>query len=378
MIFEFWKRKRKRESQNSPPPAVHRTRSTASFGGMQERVIQARLEILVDAVLTRHRSVIEPARALSKFSLIEQERFLSSVDHISLQNQELAFHFCQLAIPALIELSDTLWKPWVDKLLKTFSNRGIDASIASIEDFLSYQQDQTHDESSVALSDISRVLELFIRALNGRELKIACAEQSYTDTETLFLPAHINRFATRDENFLLYKSLLVHQWAQTWFGTWRVDLQQALKDYSDQEYARKLFHSIETLRLDACLERELPGIARNMTILRNQAREIHPLWLAAREELQQPEADVETSLNILSRLYTVPLEHAYALYQGQLHTEQTAAIVKQRNQREQEALQRKLNELRETITKQAPEITEQTSSRKARFKVTQQSEDNDD
>ena len=96
MNFRFWNKTRNNPGHKQPARAL-RKRSTASYGGMQERVIQAHLEILVDAVLTRKRSVITTARSLAKFSLVDQERFLNSVDQISLINQELAFHFCMLA-----------------------------------------------------------------------------------------------------------------------------------------------------------------------------------------------------------------------------------------------------------------------------------------
>jgi len=374
MNFGFWKKKPKPKQQAK----AARTRSTARYGGMQERVIQARLEIFIDAVLTRKRSVIETARALSKFSLIDQQRFLSSIDRISLISQELAFHFCMLATPALAELSDTAWEHWIDTLLDTFNSNGIDAGIAGIEAFHTYQEDQTPASGDVAFTEISRVLELFIRALNGREIKLATAEQSYTDTETMFLPSHINRYKTRDENFLLYKSLLVHQWAQTWFGTWHVDVSDSLKEYSDPEHALQLFHSLETLRLDACLKRELPGIARQMARFRNKDKSTHPLWIEAQAKLQQPGADAQTSLNYLSQLYAVPLEQNDALYQGELRTKETIAVIAERRSREQLALQKSLDEIRDSMAKQKTELGEQSSTGQSGFSITQINEENID
>ena len=367
MNFGFWKKKTKDTRQARPL----RTRSTASFGGMQERVIQARLEMFVDAVLTRHRSVIEPARALAKFSLVDQQRFLNSVDQISLINQELAYQFCMLATPALSDLTDTAWQDWVEDLIETFKTKDIDASIAYIEDFSCFQQDQAPDSNSVAFTEIARILEIFIRALNGRELKLATAEFSYTDTETLFLPPYINRYKTREENFRLYKSLLVHQWAQTWFGTWNVDLNNLLKEYPDPDRALQLFHSLETLRLDACLKRELPGISREMAECRSDDEETHPLWIEAQEILQRPDTDVHTSLHWLSQLYTVPLDQNYALYQGQLLTERTAEVIAERNVREQSALQGKLGAIREGLTQQTADLTEQSPTSSSGFTVAQ-------
>ena len=109
MIFGLWK-KRPPPLQKSKPI---RSRSTARYGGMQERVVQGRLEILLDPVLTRHRSVLEPAKALAELSLVEQERFIATIDRISLKEPELAFHFCMLAVPAISELDATTWEPWM-------------------------------------------------------------------------------------------------------------------------------------------------------------------------------------------------------------------------------------------------------------------------
>lgn len=349
MIFGFWKKQPLRSQQ----PGLPGSRSTAVFGGMQVRELQARLELLVDPVLNRHRSVIEPARALAEYSLVEQERFIASVDRISLNNPELAFRFCQQAIPALAVLDDAAWEPWIDGLLETFGDRGLDASVADIEAFHSYQEARTPASGSVAFTEVARVLESIIQALNGRALKLAAAEQSYTDTETLFLPSHISRFPTREDNFRLYKALLVHQWSQTWFGTWRIDVAESLKEFPDPDRALHIFHRLETLRLDACVTRELPGMAREMATLRVTNQPIHPRWQDARTELQKVDADARTSLAWLAQLYPLDFEPEATLYQGQLRAEKTAAVIAERGRRGREALQEKLSRLRQTMSDQS-------------------------
>ncbi len=369
-MFGLWKRKPRQSCEATPP----KPRSTAKFGGMQERVLQARIELLVDAVMTRHRSVIEPARALTAFSLVEQERFLASVDRISLHDPEFAFRFCHQAIPALAEMDDADWEPWVDELLETFSSKGLDASIANIETFRNYREERTPASSGVSFTEIARVLDTFIRALNGRTMKLATSDQSYTDTETLFLPEHINHFRTRDENFRLYKALLAHQWAQTWFGTWRVDLAAALKGFPDADHALNLFHWLETRRLDACLKRTLPGMARDMTALRPETGELSPVLHEAETALQKPGADVHTSLACLSELYPFHHEPAPALYQGQLRIEQTADVVAERGQRERSALQKELADMRNAIATQTMDSGGQVIAGQPRFNMAQPGE----
>ena len=347
MIFGLWKKKPGHLQKNG----LARARSTARYGGMQVRELQARMELLLDPVLTRHRSVIEPATALAKLSLMEQERFIATVDRISLNEPELAFHFCLLAIPALAELDDTTWEPWVNSLLKTFKSKGLEACIHDIEEFQRYQQARAPASGSIAFTDVARVLDSIIRGLSGRALKLTSAEQSYTDTETLFLPAHISRYPTRHENFRLYKALLVHQWAQTWFGTWRIDIVDALKDFPDPERALQVFHRLETLRLDACLERVLPGMARDMAMFRS-TDPLHPRWQEAHAELRKPDADVRTSLAWLTQLFPLDIDPEPALYQGRLHAEKANAVIAERVKRERQALQDKLTRLQQALPSQ--------------------------
>ena len=333
---------------------------------MQARELQARLELLLDPVLTRHRSVLKPAMALAELSLVEQERFIASVDRISLHEPELAFRFCELAIPALTELDDTAWEPWIDSLQETFRDKGLEASVHNIGAYQEYQQASLPASGSIAFTEIARVLDSYIRALSGRDLKLSSTEQSYTDTETLFLPTRISRYPTRDENFRLYKALLVHQWAQTCFGTWHIDIMDALKDYPDPERALQVFHRLETLRLDACLERVLPGVARDMAMLRS-ADPLHPRWQEAQTALGNPDADVHTTLSWLTRLFPLDIDPEPTLYQGHLHAEKANTIIAKRGRREHEDLQNTPLHLQEALTNQeAPaddnQLTEKPAS----------------
>ena len=50
--------------------------------------------------------------------------------------------------------------------------------------------------SLVRLAELSQVLEAFTTGLAGRRLRLEAGEATYTDTETLFLPASLARFDT--------------------------------------------------------------------------------------------------------------------------------------------------------------------------------------
>ena len=73
------------------PGRAGKNQNSSSFGGMGERELQLRLELLVEPMLSASQGVFEPAQALVDFSLADQERFLASVDKLSQTSPELAF-----------------------------------------------------------------------------------------------------------------------------------------------------------------------------------------------------------------------------------------------------------------------------------------------
>lgn len=68
---------------------------------MDERELQLHMELLVEQILSSHRSVSEPAQPLANSNLTDQERFLESVKTIPNSSVELAYNFCHYAPPSL-------------------------------------------------------------------------------------------------------------------------------------------------------------------------------------------------------------------------------------------------------------------------------------
>ncbi len=60
------------------------------------------------------------------------------------------------------------------------------------------------------------------------------------------------------------KATVALLWAQTRFGTLRVDINAACAGYPHPDRALQQFNALETLRLTACIGRELPGLHREM------------------------------------------------------------------------------------------------------------------
>jgi len=113
----------------------------------------------------------------------------------------------------------------------------------------------------VALAEVARVLELFLRGLAGRRLQLEPAADTWTDTETIFLPERIAAYPAREQNFRLYKAIAVHHWAQARYGSFNLELAPVLAHYAVPERALAWLNLIEAIRLDD----EIETIARQLT-----------------------------------------------------------------------------------------------------------------
>lgn len=308
-MFRFWRK--------SPPPAPREhAGTTAKHGGMQVRELQTRLELLINPTRKSHSGVHGAALALAEYNLVEQNRFLKALGRMVRQDADLAECFCRDAPPALGILPDRTWLPWVEHILKTYSGAGLAAAIEVVGDFTSRRWQARDDTAGVSYTDIAGIMEAFVLGLSGRTLKLDTTENSYTDTETLCFPAHIDRYPDRDSNFQLYKACAAHQWAQTQFGTWDLDPQTTIAAYGDGERALQLFHRLETFRLDACIARALPGVARDMQRFRPGNDAYPAAWREAARSLGEPGTDVGDSLRWLSRLYPLDRDPPPAAYEG--------------------------------------------------------------
>ena len=156
-----------------------------------------------------------------------------------------------------------------------------------------------------------------------------------------------------EENFKLCKAMVAMLWAQTRFGTWRADVGAVVADYADRERALRAFHALETLRLDACLARELPGLHREMGKLRSILKEtLPPAWEYLARALSGPAAGVADSVALLPQAYlTAGAPHL--CYQGELRPEAVEASANARKTREKILLRVKLAQLAQDARKPA-------------------------
>ena len=347
-----WLRRAARAA-DAPPPAAEppRIRASARYGGMGERELQLRMEQVVERVLSSRHSVLEPARALAAYSHFEQRRFLAAGEQCAASNAELAYQFYRFGLPSLRLLEEADWDGWVDHLLRCYDRRGVTAAVAAMQRAGDYARERRGDPRGVRLEEVAGLLESILAGFGGRPLKVAAGAEPYTDTATVHLPERMQDGADREENFALLKAAAARLWAQARYGTYRADLAR-LAAYPDRARARRLYLALETLRLDARLRRELPGVGRALARRNPPAAwaALSPEWAAAVAALAAPGATAEDSLRRVGGLYPQRAEWPDDPYRGALRPEPAAAAAEARRGEERRALARALGGLRRDLS----------------------------
>lgn len=398
MNFKFWKSKKVAKTKSSnvddeakyeikayskdggyirSPVRAGKNQNSSSYGGMGEREIELRLELIVEPALNTKRTVFKPAQLLAESSLADQERFIASVDVLAKTDAELAYQFCHLAAISLKVVEELAWQDWVTHILTSYTDNGINASINAMQALDQYLASTSYAAHSVSYEDISRIVDSIITGLNGRSLILKQSDKLFTDTETIHLPENISTFNTHEENFSLYKAIAIHQWAQTWYGTWRVDVQQLTQTFDDPAEAVSLFHSLETVRLDANIERELPGIARVMKQFNSllNAQDLPPAWQQAVTQLSQPQATAHDSAQLLYQLFNDDYRPQATLYQGELDPLLAREKITERVDQDKNDLKTRLNQLEKELLNDDTSMPMDEDADDKRFQVKEINDD---
>ena len=281
----------------------------------------AQLEERLDIHMISLGAAEEPARALAEFPREQQDFVLRWASIVARTSSGMALNFVSHVCPALRLMDSDGVEAWLLACMDIYDTSGLHPAVAAFRDVDSFAREYQARATGVALDEVVNVLEAFVHGLSGRRLKIECGAQTCTDTETLFLPATIGHFEAREDNFQLYKAMVVHLWAQTWFGTWRIDAREVFGRYPDAEGAVACFHVLETLRLDARIRDLLPGVYRHIERYRADVDcSLDPAWQQAAARLVSPQAQVEDSLALLPGLLEITLPAA-TIYQGVLRPE---------------------------------------------------------
>lgn len=290
------------------------------------------LDQFLDPVLSFRRSAAGPAGQLAALTASEQNFCLHWAAVIAATNAEFAFQYAAYFSPAVAFLKhdQEAIKSWTIDAMSAFDERGLHFAIKVLQQSKDYGEDYYKKQQGIVLKDIEKLLTAFVCGLNGRSLKIAVAETSHTDTESIFLPAVISDYPLKEENFFYYKLLTVYQWAQNWFGSWRYDLSDKINYCDEPLQALEFFHCLESIRLLYKIRYELPGFFRQAEPYLHEFRalETKPQWQPICRVLEEKQATIDDTFNLFRQYYNnvTPVQFAF---QGKLFANKVQ-LVKQR------------------------------------------------
>src|SRR3989449_4558110 len=216
--------------------------------------------------------------------------------------------------------------------------------------------------SGVALRSVGRVLKLFAEGLSGHPVTIRPLEEgeapirskASADGSTIFLPARMRRYPTKEDNLRVYKVLTAHEAGHLEYGTYDLQLSRladlaaqaglryglaaasslaSLEDlfqlYPHPLLIRDLWMMAEDARIEACLKTEYPGLRRDMDAVAREevARRSLTYGMSVRELvvelLLQMSAGDPDEIRVPDALADV-VERAWVLLQTVATTQATA------------------------------------------------------
>lgn len=300
-----------------------------------------RLEKAFDVEFTFHK-VDKLVDILAPLDRDTQDFILGWVDRIASTNIQISYEFTRRVVEALDRLDHRVIEAWAVHAMDTYDRVGLRPALEvlfKVDDFLAHAH--AHAEGAF-FDEVKPVLSTFLCGLSGRKLKLERGEQIFTDSETVFLPNVTARMSRQADNFLLCKAQVAFMWAQTRFGTFRLDFDALLAPFPNKTAALNTLTALEAMRLEKQLARELPGLWRDMQRLAHDAGDAPPSgeWQQLAARLAQPE-DVAALLPDAMRL-SLP---APRVYQAALQPEAVAAVRAARMEKEKILLRVKLAEL---------------------------------
>ena len=356
-------------------------KATAKYGGMAERQIQMNLELHLEPILSNQKSIIDPAKDLCLFSMQDQERFIQTVGNICDTNMDLAYEFCHHGVESLKQLDETQWSAWIKKLVSVFNDQGLEKSVKLMDDILFYAEELSGSSTSIDFIDYSKTIESLLTGLNGRPLKVEMSEEIYTDTETIYLPERISSQKTKEENFHLIKASAIHLWAQTYFGTWRIN-ENDFNKYENKEKAIRAYHLLETIRLDEKIKKELPGVGRILERYnpKDKLISISKNLKNAVSILKNSSSSYKDSIKLINSIIDDVDKVPSSPYAGNLKLESASTVSDERKNQDKINFEKALDELHEQwreVEENPDENNQDENSSEKTFSVSKENDENE-
>lgn len=317
--------------------------------------IEASLHVWLETEFTYFK-VEQLAAELEPLTRDEQDFILGWIRRIASTHITLAWQFGRRAPALLPRMERRLLEAWAVHTCDVFDRTGLQNALRVMEQVDTFDEVQhRHDAAGALFEDIAPVLGNFVCGLSGRRLRIEEGDAAWTDGERIVLPPLIAALPNLDDNFQLAKITVALLWAQTRFGSLRVDHAAIAAGYADPERALTRLYALETLRLTARIARELPGLHRQMQRLRALLDPpLPPGWQRFEAALAAEQTTIDDSLALLDAAYD-EAECPQWRDQGCLRPDAIAAARAARLDKEKARLRIKLAELLEEHTAAQPD-----------------------
>jgi nitric oxide reductase NorD protein len=328
--------------------------------------VQKDLEKVTGSQIARHGRGAELVAKFAALDRSDQDFIYNWADIISESNEELSGQFINWAPFAFDRMDRAGVESWLMLAMDEFDNRGLGAGIESLEKLPQFAENYARRHSTCEFDQVAQFLQHFVTGLGGRELTITTNNETFTDTEKLFLPETISVHDLLEENFSLYKLTAVHLWSQSWYGTWRYQVVERLVRSPDVDRFVGIFNRLECLRLDACIARELPGLHRQLAAVAyvtDDHKAEWERWSAGATKLAEPDASALDSLALVPEFLDRPPPRLKR-YQGDVHLDEVRAALFARIEREKAAMKQALAELQQQLENMPGDDAEMAESPK--------------
>lgn len=315
--------------------------------------------------------VDRPASELAALNRREQELLLTWIGRVVSVQEQVGYEFTLRSARALRLMGEEGMTAWLRRIMDIYDKAGLYPAMQLLRGMESHAERFREGRHELEFREVRGVLEGFLAGLSGRRLRLDVADAGpYTDSTRVFVPASVFHFRDPEDNFSLFKAMVAHHWAQVRFGTVRLRLQADLASFADRDKALAVLLALERFRLDACIERELPGLGRTLREVCEKLEHPGPegVWKEFAEHLRQPGRQAEDSLELLADAYTEPAEPA--AYQGLLRPDQIAEATARRQKEEREMLARLLGDFADKPQgEQTPAKPPGRDTRSSRFRA---------
>jgi nitric oxide reductase NorD protein len=216
------------------------------------------------------------------------------------RDPEMAFYYFKTAPEAIKHFSFDDMKKWVERGIELYESYGV---LPARNFFKGITRELIDEIRTVGLrlEDVENILNIYVNALSAGRLKIVGSDESYTDTRRIYLPAMVNEFHDRENNFKVYKVMAAHKYAQMRYRSLEPvlrkipDVVERLQDnygktfleglsdlenffnlFPDKELAIKIYEVVENTRVENYLTKEFKGLARDLDFIKNSLLQRQP------------------------------------------------------------------------------------------------------